>query len=172
MNTRLSIDLVRLLGVLLGVLVAVAALAAWRVPGGAASLGADVRFDALQTGAIGVAPLHPFVSVPSLLPGKSASGVVTLRDETGVPMAVRLRALPSSHDLDSLLRVRVSGDDGETLYDGALAGLYDAGTRTLRLASGQSRKLTVRASLPSAVRSGFQGRIVDVTLQIDSARAR
>jgi hypothetical protein len=163
--------LVRPLGLLLGVVLAATALASWRVPGGQRSLGADVQVEALQTGAIGITPLHPFLSKPSLLPGKSADGAVTLRNQTGVPMSVRLHAMPSTRDLDSLLRVRVSDARG-VLYDGNLGGLRTAGTTPLRLAGGQSDKLNLHASLPSSVRSGFQGRIVDITLQINSARTR
>jgi hypothetical protein len=161
--------LVRPLGLVLGVVLAATALVSWRVPGGERSLGADVQVEALQTGAIGVAPLHPFLSVPSLLPGRSANGAVTLRNQTGVAMAVRLRAMPSTRDLDGLLRVRVS-DARTVLYDGTLGGLRATGTNPLRLAAGRSDKLNLQSSLPSSLRSGFQGRIVDVSLQITSAR--
>jgi hypothetical protein len=163
--------LVPVLGLLLGLVLAATALISWRVPGGPRSLGADVRVEALQTGAIGVAPLQPFVAAPSVLPGRSTTGKVTLRNQTGVPMSVRLHAMPSTRDLDSLLRVRVS-DAGTVLYDGNLGGLRTAGTNPLRLAGGQSDNLNLQASLPSSLRSGFQGRIVDISLQIDSARAR
>jgi hypothetical protein len=163
--------LVRPAGLLLGVLLAVAALIAWRVPGGEKTLGAAVNIEALQTGAIGVQPLHPFVNVPSLLPGRAAGGKVALRNQTGVPMAVRLTALPSTRDLDSLLEVEVSSA-GKNLYDGSLAGLRQLGTRPLRLASGESRALGVRVSLPAAARSGYQGRLLDISLQLDSGRTR
>src|SRR5436190_1837646 len=94
-KAKLSIDrLARLFGILVGVAVAVVALIAWRVPGGERTLGSDVRIEALQTGEIGVAPLHPFVSAPSLLPGSSVAGDVTVRNQTGVPLALRLRAPP------------------------------------------------------------------------------
>ena len=74
-KTKLSIDrLARLLGILVGVAVAVVALISWRVPGGERTLGTDLRIEAFQTGEIGVAPLHPFVSAPSLLPGSSVAG--------------------------------------------------------------------------------------------------
>jgi len=111
------------------------------------------------------------MSAPSLLPGKAITGSATLRNQTGVPMSVRLRALPSTHDLDPLLHVRVGGVQG-LLYDGSLQGLRNGSTRPLRLASGQSSRLSLQASLPSSVSSGYQGRIVDITLQIDSARVR
>jgi hypothetical protein len=161
----------RLLGILLGVSIAVVALVSWRVPGGERTLGANVRMEALQTGAVGVAPLHPFLSAPSLLPGSSVAGDVTVRNQTGVRLAVRLRALPSTPELDSLLGIRVGARD-QTLYDGSLAGLRTAGTRPLALNPAEAADLHVRASLPSGLRTGFQGRILDVTLQIDTRRAR
>jgi hypothetical protein len=156
------------LGILLGVAVACAALLAWRVPGGARTLGADVRMDAVQTGEVGVAPLSAFVNAASLVPGRTAAGWVTLRDQTGVPLNVRLRALTSSHDLDRLLRVRIAPRRGVPLYDGPLGGLR---TRALALAAGQTRALRVEVSLAAGARTGFQGRIVDVTLQVQQARA-
>ncbi|HEY2604326.1 MAG TPA: hypothetical protein VGI67_22395 [Thermoleophilaceae bacterium] len=162
--------LVRPLGILLGVLLAATALVSWRVPGGQRTLGADVQIEALQTGAIGVAPIHPFVSVPSLLPGKSSSGSVTLRNQTGVPMSVRLKAQPSVPDLDRALQIHVASG-ANVLYDGPLAGLR-GGTSPLRLASGESRVLSLRASLPASLHAGYQGRIVDISLGISAGRTR
>jgi hypothetical protein len=172
MTKKLSADrLARLAGVLAGVTIAIALLVSWQVPGGQRTLGADVRMEALQTGEVGVQPIHPFLSVPSLLPGSAVSGQVTVRNQTGVPLATRLRALPSTRELDSLLAVRVSAG-ARTLYDGALAGLRGSGTRPFALAPAQTARLRVRASLPAGLRTGFQGRIVDVSLQIDTARIR
>ncbi|HEX6459365.1 MAG TPA: hypothetical protein VF032_10660 [Thermoleophilaceae bacterium] len=159
------------MGVAIGVSLAVAALIAWRVPGGERTLGADVRFEALQTGEIGVSPLHPFVSTPSLLPGSSIAGDVTVRNQTGVPLATSLRAQPSTRGLDRLLRVRVASG-AQTLYDGMLAGLRTAGTRPLTLRPAQAARVRVRASLPDGLRNGFQGRILDVGLEIQTRRAR
>jgi hypothetical protein len=172
MTASLAPDrLVRPLGILLGVLLAAAALAAWRVPGGRQTLGADVTVAALQTGAIGVSPMHPFVTASSLLPGKSAGGSVMLRNQTGVAMAVRLKAEPSTRDLDALLLVHVSAGP-DVLYDGTLAGLRARGTQPLRLRAGESRGLEMQARLPGALHSGYQGRIVDINLGISSARTR
>ena len=138
-KAKLSIDrLARLLGILVGVAVAVVAVISWRVPGGERTLGTDVRIEALQT---------------------------------GVPLALRLRALPSVRDLDGLLVVRVSAGS-RTLYDGSLGGLRAAGTRPLALRGATAQRLHVSASLPAGVRSGFQGRIVDVSLQIATQRVR
>jgi hypothetical protein len=160
----------RRLGIGLGICLAGVALVSRRVPGGERTLGADVRMEALQTGPVGVAPLQPFLKKPSLLPGQSVSGSVGLRNQTSVPLALRLRALPSVHDLDRLLRVRVSAGD-TTLYDAQLGGLR-AGAAPLRLAATRSVNVRITASLPGFVHSGFQGRIVDVGLQIDSRNVR
>ena len=161
----------RLVGILLGIAIATIALISWRVPGGERTLGTDVRVEALQTGEIGVAPLHPFVSAPSLLPGASAAGDVTVRNQTGMPLAMRLRALPSVRDMDGLLVVRVSAG-AQRLYDGTLGGLRTTGSRPLQLRPATSKRLHVTASLPAGLRTGFQGRIVDVSLQIDTQHTR
>ena len=161
----------RLLGIAIGVGLAAVALAAWRVPGGERTLGADVRFEGLSSGAVGTQPAHAFISAPSLLPGSSSSGKLTLRNQTGVSLAVRLYALPSSRELDPLLQVRLAAG-ARAIYEGALGRLRAAGTRPLRLTPGESRRLQVRAALPAGLRSGFQARIVDVTLRIDARRTR
>ncbi len=161
----------KILGIALGIGLAAVALLSWRVPGGEHTLGADVRFEALQTGTVGVAPLHTFASTSSLLPGRTVSGDVSLRNQTGVPLALRLHALPSTRDLDSLLVVQVSGG-GRNLYSGTLGRLRSAGSGPLRLGSGQSTRIRVKASLPASVRSGFEGRIVDVSFAIGSHRVR
>src|SRR5215467_9144819 len=154
-RTKLSNkQLARIAGILLGVCLAAVALLSWRVQGGERTLGADVRFEALQTGPVGVAPIQPFVSTPSLLPGKETAGKVTLRNQTGVPLALRLRALPSTPDLDTALRVRMSAG-AKTLYDGPLSGLR-TGSQPLRLASGRIAPVQVEASIPAEVRSGYQ----------------
>lgn len=171
MKTSTHTRRARLLGIVLGVALAGAALAAWRVPGGESTLGADVRLDAVQTGEIGVTPLRPFVNAASLLPGAHAGGNVGLRNQTGVPLQVRVRALPSTPDLDSVLQVRIQ-NGSQPLFTGPLSELRRAGSAAVSLAPGASRKLNVRVSLPAGLQSGYQGRIVDVTLQIDSASAR
>jgi hypothetical protein len=172
MTKTKSIDRVaRLAGICVGVVLAVAALIAWRVPGGERTLGADVRFEALQTGEVGVAPLHPFASSPSLLPGHSLSGDAAVRNQTGVPLALTLRALPSVRDLDGLLAVRVSAGN-RVLYNGNLNGLRARGTQPFTLGPASALRLRVSASLPAGVRTGFQGRIVDVSLQVESRHAR
>jgi hypothetical protein len=163
--------LVRAFGLLLGVVLAAAALAAWRVPGGERTLGADIRVSVAQSGAVGVSPLHPFVSAPSLVPGTRASGSGTLRNQTGVPLTVRLRAPASDRRLGRVLRVHIDAG-ADRVYDGTLEDLSFFGTRPLRMAPSQERKLSVRVSLPSGVSAGFQGRIDDIALQIHSERAK
>ena len=46
------------------------------------------------------------------------------------------------------------------------------GTQPLALRGATAQRLHVSASLPAGVRSGFQGRIVDVSLQIATQRVR
>jgi hypothetical protein len=171
-KTKSSSDRVaRLAGICVGVALAAVALIAWRVPGGERTLGAEVRIEALKTGEVGVAPLHPFASKPSLLPGQSLSGQVTVRNQTDVPLALRLRALPSVRDLDALLAVRVTAG-ARTLFNGNLDGLRTGGTQSFTVAASTARRLHVTASLPAGLRTGFQGRILDVSLQVESRRAR
>lgn len=148
------------------VLVAVLALA-FRVPDGSGKLGADVIMSISPTGELGVSRPGPFMSATGLRPSGSFRGETTVHNQTGSRLAVRLRALPDSKDLDRVLWVEVSA--GVTrVYAGTLAGLRGS-TRAFELASGGRRALRIRASLPNGLKRGYAGRIETVKLELESS---
>lgn len=160
---------VRRAGVAAGVLVVVGLVLAFRVPDGSGTLGADVIVSISPTGELGVSRSGPFMSATGLRPGGTLRGEVEVTNQTGRPLAVRLRALPDSRDLDGLLVVDVrAGRATRPIYTGRLGDLR-AGTPAFRLDSGRKAALRVRASLPRGLKGGYAGRIETIKLELSSA---
>jgi hypothetical protein len=159
---------VRLAGLAAGMALMAVVVLAFRVPDGTGTLGADVIFAVSPTGELGVSRPGPFMSATGLRPGGMFGGRFDVANQTGKRLAVRLRALPDSRDLDRLLVVDVrAGDAAHPLYTGPLGGLR-AKTRAFRIESGRTRELRIRASLPAAVSGGYAGRIESIGLELSS----
>jgi hypothetical protein len=77
-------------------------------------------------------------------------------------IALGFRGRRSSTSLDSLVHVRL-GVAGRPLADTTLQGLART-TATLRLPSGGTRQIEVRAWMPAHAGDGYEGRQVDVSL--------
>jgi hypothetical protein len=147
-------------GLALGLLLALGAVLSWRIPSGTAALGAQARFTAVAPGELTVAPAGAFLSAR----GVRARGALVIRDITGRPVSVELRARPSTRQLDRLLRVAIS-DQGRVRFRGRLARLR-AWTAVASLRARASRRLAVRAWLPTGARSRAAGAIVDVMVEL------
>jgi hypothetical protein len=159
---------VRGAGVAAGIALVAVVVLAFRVPDGTGTLGADVVFAASPTGELGVSRSGPFMSATGLRPGRAFEGRFDVANQTGKRLAVRLRALPDSRDLDRLLVVHVTADHAKhPIYSGRLGGLRER-TRPFRIESGRARKLRVRASLPAGLRGGYAGRIETIGLELSS----
>lgn len=159
---------VRRAGVAAGIVLVAVLVLAFRVPDGSGTLGADVIVAISPTGELGVSEPGPFMSATGLRPGGTLSGDVEVSNQTGRRLAVRLRALPDSKDLDRLLVVDVrAGHATRPIYTGRLGGLR-AKTPAFRLDSGRKRALRVRASLPAGVKDGYAGRIETISLELSS----
>jgi hypothetical protein len=160
---------VKRIGVAAGVAIVCAVMLAFRVPDGSGRLGADVIVSISPTGELGVDPAGPFLTATGLRPGSAASGDFRVGNQTGKTLAVRLRALPDTRDLDRLLDVRIGADHApRPIFTGRLDALR-APTRSFRLRPGQQRTLNVRAALPAGAKSGWAGRISTVKLELTSA---
>jgi hypothetical protein len=127
-------------GLAIGLLLALGAVLSWRVAAEGATVGAEARFLAVPPGELTVAPAGTFVSARQLRPGGAVRGELRLRNITGAPVSVRLRALPSGRDLDRLLRVD--------------------------LGRGERRALPARVWLPASADGAAAGAAVDVTVEL------
>lgn len=166
--------LARALGLALGLGLVVATIFVAAPAGGHGGvLPASVQFEAGQDGAIAVSPTmpDPVLRAPSMRPGSHSSGSLEVSNQTGVAIAVGLRAEPSSTALDGLLAVRIESA-GEVLFENTLQVLREGSEGSVELAPGESRKLSVSAWIPAEVETGYEGASVDVTLLPDYEGAR
>ena len=158
----------RIAGAILALGVVSAVIVVSRIPGGTGRLGADVTFITTPTGELAVSPTGPILQLSGLqpAPGPTKTGSFTVTNIASDTISIGLRALPSTRDLDELLRVQVTAG-GDDLFDGTLSGLTAGSPLSLRLGAGRSADLVVAAWLPVSLDDGYQGRIDDVTLQFE-----
>ncbi len=157
-------------GLAVGLAAAAAVVLAGRIPAGDGRLGTDLVVAAHPTGELGVRPSGPFLQAPDLRPGDQARGSVELVNQTGVALAVRVRGLPSSTQLDGLLRLAIDAG-AERIFLGTLGELRTWSHPLLRLEPGEARAISVRAWLPPAVERGYEGRVERVGLEFDPVPA-
>ena len=156
----------RLAGLLAGIAVAAVILVNGRVAPGSGTVGADVRFSVSPVGELEIAPLGVFLAGAGLGPDSAAGeGELMVRNQTGSHLNVRLRAAPSSVDLDDRLMVQVSAGTKAVIQE-RLGAFRTGATAGFRLAPGERVELRVRAWVPPGTQ-GHEGRVVDVSLQFD-----
>jgi hypothetical protein len=157
-------NLARAAGAALGIGLVVVLLAVSR-PGAAGSpLPAAVRFAVAPVGELEVDPAAPRpVLADSVRPGgPRAVGSFLVRNQTGDDLAVALEGVADSTELNGLLRLRVL--IGTRLAaDGTLEDLLRRPLR-LQLGSGEGVRLRLEAWLPGSVLSGYEGALVEVSL--------
>lgn len=150
----------------IGFAVAVLVLLSWRIPAAGDGLGADVRFVGTPLGEVALEPAGTFAFGRALEPGEGeAHGRLTLANVAGGPLAVRVRGLPSNRELDRLLQVELRAGS-RTLAHGRLARLREWTGRSVTLPRGGRTEIALRAWLPAGVRGPYEGRSVDVTLEL------
>ena len=165
MSSNAQRNTARVAGALIGVGLALALLFLSRPGAVGSSAAATVRVTVTPVGELEVTPASPrpvFVA-PALRPGgPAASAGFEVRNQTGADLAVALEASAGSTALDGLVRFRVE-TEGRVLADSTLQGLRLRPLQ-LRLASGEASRLRLRAWLPKEILSGYEGRLVEVSL--------
>jgi hypothetical protein len=126
-------------------------------------LGAHVTFHANLTGELGVAPAgpEPFLRDDALRPGGTTEGTFDLTNQTGAPLTIRFRALSSEPSLDEFLQVALSSH-GTALASGTLASLGTPGGTPLVLSPGETRPVSLTATLDPAAGPAAAAALVDV----------
>lgn len=154
----------------LGLLAGFCAVAAWLLmagrPADAPSPSASIRLGTLATGELGVAPIgKPVLASTDLRPGApGASGSVSLRNQTPVPLRVAVRTSAVKDELDRAAWIEVAGG-GDTVLRTRLGRARVWSRTTVRLAPGERRTLDARVWIPSTAADGWQAARGEVTLQ-------
>ncbi len=172
--SELNDRITRALAVAVGVAIVVVLVVVARPAGGHGGvLPASLRIAAGQDGAVAITPAAPAALLEDshLRPGRHIVGGMTLRNQTGGPLELGLRAEPSSTALDGITRVRISAG-AEAIFDSTLGALREGTDAALRIGPGRSRSVQVAAWIPAAEPTGYEGRRVDVQLAIEEGAGR
>jgi len=163
---RRGIGWARGIGFLAGLTIAVVAVLIWRVPAGTGSLGTDLIVATGPTGELVVSQTGPFISATGMHPGPEAdapSGSVKIENQTAVTLSVKVQALPSTKDLDSLLWIAIDAG-GIELYRCPVGDIRTGTPTSFTLDSTEKTTIDVKTWLPQTVTSGYEGRIANVDL--------
>lgn len=164
--------MVRVAAFAAGVVLAALALLSWRVPASGEELGLDVRLVATPPGELLVEQTGTFLSGRGLTAGgQVVKGRLTVRNVAGRRLAFQVRGLPSTRRLDRLLRVELRAG-GRRLASGPLGDLRAWTERAFELDASETGALTARAWLPEAAGRGYEGRILDVTVELRAGEPR
>jgi hypothetical protein len=167
-NGRRIDSLVRVIAFVIGMGIAAGVVASSMIPAGAGALGADVHIVAAPTGELSVKPSGLVLEGTGLTPGSEpATGSVQVLNQTGSTLDVRLRGIPDTPDLDRVLRISVTGPDGERIYRGPLGGFRDWSRVAVTFPSGAWRTFRFEAWVPAEAGPGYAGRIAQVDLGFD-----
>ena len=161
---------VMIVGLLIGVTAVALALLSWRVPRGSGALETELAFFAVASGELEVSPAGSFAYRRGLRPSRPADGLsgrLDVRNQTGRPLRVRLRAPADRPSLDELLHVEAVAGDA-VLFRGRLALLRTWTRRSFELAAGERRAVTVRAWVPTAARRPYAGRMATLNVEFQT----
>lgn len=162
----------RAAGLLAGIALAAALLAAGRPAEGGSAVGAAVSAHADLNGELAVSPAGPasFLRAAALRPEAPASGSVEIRNQTGLRQRVRIRALGSSAAMDDTLSLRFEAGGAE-LRSGMLGELGRPGGDPVVLDPGESAAIATAASIPPGAPPDWEAALVDVALLFDLSPA-
>jgi len=165
--TSLGTISARAIGVVAGLALCLCVVEASQVEPSIEPLGLHLDVTLAGTGALAVQTNEPLVQVRNLLPGENrfAEGVGEVRNETGRSMAVRVRAVPSTVEVDEMLNLEVFAGE-RLLYKGTLAGLRDWTAESFEVGVAEVEKVLVRAALAPGVTGGYQGRMERITIEM------
>ena len=164
------LTITRVVGLTLGAAACATLLLGTHIGRPAGALGAALTLTSAPTGELGVMPTGIVLAARNLQPGAPpVRGSFVVRNQTGIPLDVRLHARPMSGDLDSGARLRITAG-AASLFDGTLGALRN-GTRRLVVQPGEGRRLGLAVSLSPGEAGGAQGRRDDAALELTATPA-
>jgi hypothetical protein len=132
------------------------------------ALAAGLTVSVNRTGELDVAPAGTVISASDLRAGARRHVTLRVRNQTGVPVGLQIRAQPRTGALDDVLALVVRARD-RTIAEGSLRRLRRWSPVTLTLGPGRTAEVTVGTTL-TRVPEG-RGARDDITLEL-RARAR
>jgi hypothetical protein len=148
-----------------GLALAAAGIFSLQVTNGSERLGANLTMETTSTGELLVRPNGSFLSGRHLTAGELAEGRVRVRNQTGTVLAVRVRTVASSRDLDHALLVRAYAD-GRLIFDGQLGELRSWSSRAFEVNVSQSADVRMVVSVAGG--GGYEGRTAEARLEFRS----
>jgi hypothetical protein len=146
------------------VTIAVALLSGWRVAGGRAEPGADVRVSVVQSSTLGLSQTGTVLDETHFRPGDHAVAALTVSNRRTREVRVAVRSQPSTDRvLGRLVRVDVRAG-GERIFHGRLAALARQDAASLTLPPGGSVRVTVKVTLPRNTGKAFAARSTQAAL--------
>lgn len=154
----------RAVGFAAGLAAVAVALHAWAIASAGTALGMDLTIVATAPGELAVAPAGVVLRAHGLQRGRAVvRGAMTLRNVTAVPVRVRVRALPSTRELDRALELSLTSR-GRTIAAGSVAELRRWSRGRMTLGVRESAPLELRARL----RRPAPGLIADLVLELEA----
>lgn len=167
---RIRTDWVALL---VGLAIAAALVSSWRIDNGGTAAPARVEIVTSPSEQIAMSPAGVTAEAQKLIPSLPEDGLrrrVNLRNATGDPLDIRVKALVDTPLLGQELRLDIRAGALQ-VYGGTLAGLA-SGSQPFSLDPAQSLDLEVVAWIPEETASeAWSGRSVSVNLELVTAGA-
>lgn len=158
----------RAAGLTCGLAASALALHSWAIASTGTTLGADLAVVAVAPGELELEPAGAALRATGLQPGSEPlRGALRMRNLTGAPLRVRIRALPSTRDLDGALELRARAR-GRTVAAAPVGRLRRWSAGTVAIPVGGRAVLALDARL----RRPAPGLIADVTLELRATAAR
>ena len=163
-----STSIARWSGLIVGIGLALAALASARVSTGTHEVPAHVSLVAEQSVQLGVTPVgRELLSERLLIAGRQpVSGVVELSNYTGATLTVRPRIRSLHGELPAELRISVTAES-RSLYTGRLSDLRAA----LPLHARAKKRVRFRISAPAGAARDVQGRVIELSVRWATGKA-
>lgn len=141
----------RAAGLTLGVTAFAVGVHSWSSSTAAAGFGTDLVIAVAAPGELDVTPSGPILQAVAMRPGSLAGGVLRVRNITGTPVRVRVRAITSTPQLGDAVDLSVTSS-GRPIAVGRTASLGRRSTEHVTIAVRDSAPLEVRAQLRRAAR--------------------
>jgi len=118
--------------------------------------------------AVSATPEAGAISMENLAPGASQTRVLTVRNTGSLPVEVRVTEAKRAGITEFYNALRcVASSGGQSLYDGALAGMA---TAPVRIEPGQSAELEFAVGMPAEAGNTLIGDYVRLTLYVDAVQ--